>query len=72
MNVYNSLISGIFGCNSTATNITALIHKGSMITMSLLEIKDGFVINVLLDCPGEKYCPKYGVEYEGSTIVEGI
>ena len=43
-----------------------------MITMSLLEIKDGFVINVLLDCPRDKYCPKYGVEYEGSTIVEGI
>ena len=43
-----------------------------MITMSLLEIKDGFVINVLLDCPGDKNCSKYGVEYEGSTIVEGI
>jgi len=30
------------------------------------------VIYIILDCPGGKYCPKYGVEYEGSTIVEGI
>ena len=72
VNVHNSLISGIFSCTSTATNVTAFIQKGSLITMSLLEIEGGFVINVLLDCPVEKYCPKYGVEYEGRTIVEGI
>ena len=29
------------------------------------------VIYIILDCPGVKYCPKYGVEYKGNTIVEG-
>ena len=27
--------------------------------------------HIIIDCPGEKYCPKYGVEYKGNTIVEG-
>ena len=29
------------------------------------------LINIFLDCPEVNYCPKYGVEYEGSIIVEG-
>ena len=29
------------------------------------------VINIILDCPGVQYCPKYRVQYEGNTIVEG-
>ena len=27
---------------------------------------------MILDCPGVKYCSEYGVQYDGSTFVEGI
>lgn len=33
--------------------------------------KKSYLITYLLDCSEVKYCPENGVEFEGSTIVEG-